>query len=208
MTLRVTAPPAETPEALDVTATATLLGSSDITAVQSLIQGVTDLAEQIVGRPLWYRGYEEIQSADGTDRLYLRARPIAEVTLVQRGDETALVEGTDADEYQVWTTQGFLESECKWAEGRPHWTVQYTGGYWLPSMPTGTLPTGAVTLAEGAPRLQQALSSMVELSFQIQSGDRRIKTARLSSMSVTYELGKPVPEDALLVLNSLKRPAF
>lgn len=205
MPLRITTPPATLPlEALDKSAWATKLGSTEA-AVGTLIAQMTEVAEQFVGLRLWYRGYREVVEADGDDRLYLTARPVVAVSSVRIGDDDPLTEGTEDDEFEVWDEQGYLYRADCWESGRPFWTVDYTAGWWLPSMGADPGQTGASKLAEARPDVEHAIGEMVTLQWQIDSGDRRIKSARLSSMAVQYETGLWIPKTAHRTLCGLRR---
>lgn len=207
MALRITTPPADTPAALDKTATAAKLGTTDEASVLTLIERMTALAETLADVRLWYRGYRERIEGDSGDRLYLQARPIAAVSSVRFATDDPLTEGTEDDEFEVWAEEGFLYLANCWDSGRPGWTIDYTGGWWLTSM--GATPaTGAVKLETDRPDVALAISEMVTLQWQIDTGDRRIKSAKLSSMAVEYETGLWIPKTAEAILRGLRRPSF
>ena len=138
---QVTASPGDAPPAaLDVDITVRRLGvedgSDDADDVEALIYRMTSAAERIAGGNLWYREYSYRKQGDGTNLHDLPVRPIATVSLVQLDSDTALDEGTDADEYEIWNERGTLYRQSLWGTATKGWTVQWLGsrGQTTPTM--------------------------------------------------------------------------
>jgi len=213
--IRVTTAPAQTPRAVHTAKIAQLLGiTTDVQLAQlgELAEEVTDQVERVLDFKCWYRTYEEYVEGDGTDKLYLGAKPLVSVSEVVRLNEDPLVEadGTDDedDEFRVWHDQGFLELPNCWGRGRPHWKVTYTAGWWIPSMGDDVGSTGAKKLEAGFASLARAVQETVRLNWQLQQGDQTISSARLGSMSVTYRSGLTVPKGAHATLQAHRKRRF
>ena len=70
---------------------------------------------------------------------------------------------------------------------------------------TGSPPAGVATLADDRPDIERALYEMVELQWQIDKGDRRIKRRRLSTMAVEYATDVWIPKTAQKTVCGLRR---
>lgn len=204
MALRITSHPAAVPQALDPTAIAAGLGATgEEAAVGKLIERMTDQFERLAGLKLWYRGYREVIEGGDDDRLYLSARPVVAVSSVAQGTDDPLDEGSEDDEYEIWDSY-LYRADC-WPSGRPPWTVNYTAGWWLPSM--GETPAaGTTALAVAQPEVELAIQRMVELQWQIQAGDQRVRRAKLEGMALEIDTGVWIPKTAERVAAGLKRP--
>lgn len=209
MSIRVTTPaPGGSPAALDATATAARLSTTDETAVGDIIRQVTDLAERLAKlRFLWFRTYEAVLEGDDGDRLYLRAgRPLATVTEVKMGvDGDPLLEGTEAVDFEIWHDDGYLYREACWSSGLPPWRVAYTGGWWLPSMGDDAAATaaGAKQLTNDGARVERAIWRAVQLSWQNDNRDAGIRREKNRTQELEFVDGMAVPKESLDVFRSI-----
>ena len=208
MPLRVTTPPASPPLALDAAATAARLGEADTALVEDWIRRATDYAESLSGIKIYYREYEQyrqIESGYLDPRFYLRARPVWSVSSARFGTDDALVEGTESDaEFEIWADQGFLNRPDCWDYGAPGWRIQFSAGYWLPSMGP-TPPPGVQTLAIGAPRIEGAIFDIVKATGEASGKDATVKRRKLSDSEVEYHSASDlwIPKSSISTIKSL-----
>lgn len=200
-----TPPPGGTPRALDTARVAAKLGSTDTISVELLIAQMTATCERLVRRPLWYRTFEELATVrQATQRLYLSVRPLAVVSSVFCGN-TEILQGNDADAFEVWADAGYLGYEngayC-WAPGS--YRVAYTAGYWLkPSM--GEPPEAeAQPLDELHADIQRAIEEWVSVAWQQQNTSRQIKAADLRGLKVEYFEGYAMTDTTRSVIMELR----
>ncbi len=208
MALRITTPPSSTPQALDPVATASRLGAvgEEVAAVATLIEQKTEDFENLTGLKLWYRAYHAMVEGDDDDRLYLLARPIVEVTSVKQGDDDALTEGSESDNFDPWHDDGYLFREDCWPSGRPRWTVDFTAGWWLPSMPPSDFAaSGAKKLKDDRPDVALAIQDMVDIQWQLDQRDRTVKKGSVQGFSmVEYAVDAFMTKTAHRTLRQLR----
>ncbi len=173
--IRVTTAPTATPAAL-VTATVRAqldATAADDTAIEALIQEATRMGEEIAPRPWVYREYEErIIPREVKTWLYLVARPLSSVTSVAFGTNTAIDEGTDADEFAVWPTA--LYREDGWDTGEPGWLIKYFAGYDLPSS-DDPAPTTAASIDREGLAVRGAIFQIVQATWTTNPAIKRFK---------------------------------
>ncbi len=199
MATRITTPSAETPQAIDPVATAARLGAvREEAAVGVLIEQKTRHFEELSALKLWYRVYESVVEGDNDDRLFLGARPIVAVTSVSIGDDDPLTEGPEDDDFDVWNEDGYLLRENNWESGGARWRIDYTAGWWLPSMPDGEFAaSGALRLAVDRPDVELAIYEMVVLQWQIDKRDRTVKSGSVAGFgAVQYGIDQWMPKTA------------
>ncbi len=213
MSIRVTTPaPGGPPLALDATATALRLGTTDEDAVGEIISQVTDLAERLAKlRFLWYATFEAVLEGDGDDRLYLRAgRPLAVVTEVKQGvDGDPLLEGSEAADYDVWHDDGFLYREDCWPDDKL-WRVTYSGGWWVPSMGDDAAAdaANAQQLKNDGARVERAIWRAVKASWESDDRESRVRREKNRTQEMEFFDGLAVPNESLDVFRSVGPPVI
>jgi hypothetical protein len=222
--IRIVTDASNVPRALDATATAAKLdavGEED--DVGTLIEEVTDEVERCANLRLWYREYEEVVQGGGTDKLYLSARPVVSVTSpVTHCNDDEVDEGTEDGEFRIWPD--FLSLPCStcattgsvgpryfgtpaaagWLRG--DWTVQYFGGWYLPSM-DDPVPTGAQRLEVGFPSLAGAIFDVVKTTWDIRQADPTLKRVETETTEIEFFGSSRIvaPRSALAVFAKLRR---
>jgi hypothetical protein len=231
MSIEVIVRPTAIPAALDEVATAASLGAAGSeAAVLALIQSSTALFEELAARELWYRGYREQIDATADRRLYLTARPLVSIESIKDGvNGEEVLEGTEADDYQLWLESGYLFRQNGWitsgieclfnqslfghhtAADPVEWLAEYHGGWYLKSM-DDPLPTGALRLEEDRPDISRAIFDMTEMLWRRDNRkqkDDAIKRDKLETKEREYHRAPdggliPIPVSAKLLACSLR----
>lgn len=196
--------------ALDATATAAKLDTTDTGGVEDVIRQVTALAESLVTlRWIWFRSYRADVEGNDFQRLYLDAgRPIAAVSSVKLGkDGEPLVEGED-DDFRVFADDGFLFAPDGWAADCALWIVEWSGGWWLPSMGDEAAATaaGATRLTDGAAHVERAIFEIVRATWTADDREPGLKREEGPDMELEYFGDVAAPKSSLDVVRSLGPP--
>ena len=175
--------------------------------MEDLIAQMTSAAEEIAELYIWYRGYQERVHGSSGDSLYLGARPIVTVSLVQQKNGDSVTEGSGNDEFEIWADQGYLYRFVTWPS--ISYTVDYFGGWWVPSMDE-PLDPGAQKLSDVRPDVELAIQEMVTTQWQLAGTNRTFKEVRQESLEeeilVKYRENIQVPKSAYDTLVGLRRP--
>lgn len=205
----LTRPTTEPVQALDPTATAAKLDAvGEESDVGDLIASATDLVERLTNLRLWFREYREEACGDGTERLYLGARPIVSVSSVSSSAFGDVEEGDDDGEFQIRSEHGFLTLRDGGTWPAVTWTVDYFAGWWLLSMDPDPLPAGVQRLEEDRPSISGAVFEIVKLSWERQNASDVVKRVESQMTETEYFPSHDLwaPRRAVLTLGSIRRP--
>ena len=165
--------------------------------VEFLINGASQQAERIAGRPLAYRTIDGYMPGNGSEMLFLPLFPVFQVVDLRVDPDRVFGDDTVIADYDLDSDAGIVYLfDSVFPAGRKTVKIQYSGGYNRDSAGDGeAVPTD----------LQSAILEVVKWNFARFQGQKfGIKGENADGINVSYEI--TVPLNARQIIEGYRCP--